>query len=179
MRSSIWCFTDIFEELHPFPQEFHGGFGILTQHGIPKPVYHAMKMLHDAGNERLDLGPDATLGEIGYAAFKSKEDYQIILFRQKMKNLSLSKEKVQLYLECEKQPVSVMLRRVDEDHGNPLRLWQEMDSPTDLNKAEIQSLIERSEVRDEPWTYQQTDAGICMELQMGVNDVCFFSICLS
>ena len=31
--SSIWCFSDIFEELHPFPEEFHGGYGLVTQHG--------------------------------------------------------------------------------------------------------------------------------------------------
>ena len=51
--SSIWCFSDVFEEFHPFPEEFHGGFGMLSQSGIPKPVYHAMKMLADAGDERL------------------------------------------------------------------------------------------------------------------------------
>ena len=30
--SSIWCFSDIFEEIHPFPEEFHGGYGLVTQH---------------------------------------------------------------------------------------------------------------------------------------------------
>jgi len=67
--SSIWCFSDIFEELHPFVQEFHGGFGMLSQSGIPKPVYYAIKLLADAPDTRLELGPSATDGEIGIAAF--------------------------------------------------------------------------------------------------------------
>ncbi len=63
-------------------------------------VYHAMKMLADAGDERLDLGPDATGGEIGIAAFRKEQDMQVLLFRQKMKNLDLPKES-----RCEKMTV--------------------------------------------------------------------------
>ena len=43
-----------------------------------KPVYHAMKMLKDAGPERLDLGEDATKGEIGYAAFRGEGKLQVL-----------------------------------------------------------------------------------------------------
>ena len=47
--SSVWCFSDIFEEFSEFPQEFHGGFGLLTHSGIPKPQYYALKMLAELG----------------------------------------------------------------------------------------------------------------------------------
>lgn len=33
--SSVWCFSDIFEELHQFTREFHGGYGLQTVNGIP------------------------------------------------------------------------------------------------------------------------------------------------
>ena len=36
---SFWTFTDIFEENY-FPSvPFHGGFGLLNVHGIPKPIH--------------------------------------------------------------------------------------------------------------------------------------------
>ena len=35
--SSVWCFSDLFEEFHVFPQQFHGGFGLQTIDGVPKP----------------------------------------------------------------------------------------------------------------------------------------------
>ncbi len=174
--SSIWSFSDIFEELHPFPQEFHGGFGMLTQSGIPKPVYHALKMLSDAGDERLDLGPDATKGEIGIAAFRKGSATQVLLFRQKMKNLDLPKEKAVVCLECPATPKSVTLRRVDEDHGNPLRLWQEMGSPLSLNRAEVECLKEKSAVRPESCPVCWKDGLLTLEADLAVNDVYFFEI---
>src|SRR5205085_8764994 len=50
---SFWTFTDIFEENY-FPSvPFHGGFGLLNLHGIPKPTYRAFELLHRIGNELL------------------------------------------------------------------------------------------------------------------------------
>ena len=50
---SFWTFSDIFEENY-FPSvPFHGGFGLLTLHGIAKPVYRAFQLLHELGDERL------------------------------------------------------------------------------------------------------------------------------
>ena len=50
---SFWTFSDIFEENY-FPSvPFHGGFGLLTLHGIAKPTYRAFELLHKLGTERL------------------------------------------------------------------------------------------------------------------------------
>ena len=50
---SFWTFTDIFEENY-FPSvPFHGGFGLLNLHGIPKPTYRAYELLHQLGTEQL------------------------------------------------------------------------------------------------------------------------------
>lgn len=174
--SSIWCFSDIFEELHPFPEEFHGGFGMLTQNGIPKPVYHAMKMLADAGDERLDLGPDATKGEIGIAAFRKGEETQVMLFRQKMKNLDLPAEEAVVRIELPAKPGKVTLRRVDEDHGNPLRLWEEMGSPNDLTPKEVEDLRAKSAVDAEAWPFEYEGSVLTLKAALGVNDVYFFEI---
>ena len=174
--SSIWCFSDIFEELHPFAQEFHGGFGMLTQQGIPKPVYYAMKMLADAGDERIDLGPDATSGEFGIAAFRKGGDVQVLLFRQRMKNEALPRERVRVALELDGRPTDLTLRRVDEDHGNPLSIWQRMGSPVSLNRAEVERIRRESEVAEEAWPFACEDGRVTFEAELGVNDVWFFTV---
>jgi len=174
--SSIWCFSDIFEELHPFPQEFHGGFGMLSQSGIPKPVYHAMKMLVDAGDERIDLGKEATLGEIGTAAFRSAKGTQVLLFRQKMKNLDLPKEDAVVRIELAQAPSRVTMRIIDEEHGNPLRIWEEMGSPVALNRKEVEDIRTRSAVTDEEWPYTYEDGVLTVQASLGVNDVYFLQI---
>ncbi len=169
--SSIWCFSDIFEEMHPFPQEFHGGFGMLTQSGIPKPVYHALKMLHDVGDERLLLGDEATRGEIGYAAFRRGDDLQVLLFRQKMKQLDLPEEPFTLHVTLPSRPAAVTWRRVDEAHGNPLARWEEMGGPVSLNAAEVKMLTDQSAVKDEPCEFTFSDGCATIQSALGVNDV--------
>jgi xylan 1,4-beta-xylosidase len=174
--SSIWCFSDVFEEFHPFPEEFHGGFGMLSQSGIPKPVYHAMKMLADAGDERLVLDEKATWGEIGIAAFRQEKNNQVLLFRQKMKNLDLPKEKAVVRIEQPEAPRQVLLRRVDEEHGNPLKLWENMGRPQDLNRREVEQLKRQSAVNDESWPFAYENGVLTLEAELGVNDVYFFEI---
>ena len=174
--SSVWCFSDIFEELHPFPEEFHGGFGMLTQQGIPKPVYHAMKMLRDVGDERLDLGEEATRGEIGYAAFRSGEGTQVLLFRQKMRNEELPPVPVELSVELGRAPEEAAVRRIDADHGNPLALWEAMGRPAMLNRAEVADLIARSAVAEEKWPFARKDGAVEMTFELGVNDVYLVSL---
>ena len=149
---------------------------MLTQNGIPKPVYHAVKMLKDAGEERLDLGEEATKGEIGYAAFRGDGKLQVLLFRQKMKNLDLPKEKVSLAIELDAAPAAVLSRAIDEDHGNPLKLWQEMGSPLSLNKAEVRNLTVRSAVEDAPLPFDYSDGTLKLSAELGVNDVVFITV---
>ncbi len=174
--SSIWCFSDIFEELHPFVQEFHGGFGMLTQSGIPKPVYYGMKLLADAPDTRIDLGPDATDGEIGIAAFTGEGETHVLLFRQKMKQLDLPAEEAVVHIEMSEKPQHVTLRRIDETHGNPLKLWEEMGRPDYLNRAEVESLKQRSAVNAEDWPFEWTDGILTVRAELGVNDVYGFVI---
>ncbi|MBQ6120311.1 MAG: hypothetical protein IJI59_01080, partial [Clostridia bacterium] len=198
--SSIWCFSDIFEELHPFPQEFHGGFGMLTQNGIPKPVYHAMKLLADAPDTRIDLGPAALDGEIGAAAFAGnpkglasrrpkgiasrrpkglasrRGETHVILFRQKMKNLDLPKAEAVVRLSCADKPRRVTVRRIDEDHGNPLKLWEAMGRPDALNPVEVEALKDKSAVRPETWPFTWENGVLTVRAALGVNDVYGFVI---
>ena len=173
--SSIWCFSDIFEELHPFPQEFHGGFGMLSQHGIPKPVYWAMKMLRETGDERLDLGADATSGEVGYAAFPVENGLKVLLFRQRMENLDLPGESVELELPGVKAS-GVSVQRVDEEHGNPLKFWQDMGSPEWLNREEVERIRKNSCVCEEAWPFVCDGEGTKCSFELGVNDVYMITV---
>jgi xylan 1,4-beta-xylosidase len=47
---SYWVYTDVFEEIAPPTQLFHGGFGLFTVRSVKKPAYHAYRFicsLHD------------------------------------------------------------------------------------------------------------------------------------
>lgn len=173
--SSIWTFSDIFEEMHPFTEEFHGGFGMLTVNGIPKPIFYGMKMLAQAGDERYVL-PNAMDNEIGMAAFKGETEKQVLLVRQKMKNLDLPKEAVNVTVELTNEPKAVLLQRIDETHCNPLKEWEEMGSPKDLTPKQIKELIAKTAVKEETIPYEYNDEKLSFTVKLAVNDVYFVRI---
>ncbi|MDR1176529.1 MAG: hypothetical protein LBK83_13790 [Treponema sp.] len=57
-RAKPPCFTDRFEEHGLDPNEFHGGFGLLSMSGFRKPQYHAFRALFALGEEVLSQGED-------------------------------------------------------------------------------------------------------------------------
>ena len=50
---SYWVYTDIFEEVAPPYQLFHGGFGLFTVRSIKKPAYHSFRFLAELGETEL------------------------------------------------------------------------------------------------------------------------------
>lgn len=172
---SIWCASDIFEELHQFKEPFHGGYGIMNLNGIPKPVFYALRMLAQAGDSRIQLD-EKQFGETEAAAFESETEKQVLLFRFNSRQLNLPKESVKVSVELEKAPKRVYLQRIDEDHCNPRKVWEEMGSPNDLNAAEVAQIIEKSDMRDETLPYTYENGLLSASVNVGVNDVYFIRI---
>lgn len=50
---SYWTFSDQFEEPGPPNAPFHGGFGLMTTQGLPKPAYFAYRFLNELGETEL------------------------------------------------------------------------------------------------------------------------------
>jgi xylan 1,4-beta-xylosidase len=115
--TSVWAFSDIFDEFVLMPDEFTGGFGLLTVNGIPKPQFYALKMLSRTGDKKYDL--PVTNEEIELAIYESDNEKQIIVFRQRMKQVYESPLEYSIDLELNQIPSSISLEKIDEDNGNP------------------------------------------------------------
>jgi xylan 1,4-beta-xylosidase len=50
---SYWTFSDQFEEAGLPNKPFHGGFGLLTMQGLPKPAYFSYRFLNELGDTEL------------------------------------------------------------------------------------------------------------------------------
>lgn len=171
----VWCVSDIFEELHQFSEEFHGGFGLVTQGGIKKPSFYALKMLEEAGENRLDL-PVSEENETEAAAFTDEQGMQILLVRQNLQQTDAPAETIHVSVELEQEPSKVSLFRIDETHCNPLKLWEDMGSPADMTREEIQSLKTRSEMIEETPEYQYQNGTFTFTAEMMVNDIYFLRL---
>ena len=146
-----WVFCDVSEEAPPGRQEFHGGWGLLTVHGIRKPAFHAYAFLNRVGETVLHNGD-------GCAVFRSARGWQVLLFNhhhyanseaswdqhadaEKMIGTGQART-FDLALEGLPPQVRVTSNLVDREHGWALPAWQAMGSPDWPTTAQIDRLHE-------------------------------------
>ncbi len=138
---SYWTFSDVFEELGVPRAPFHGGFGLVALHGIPKPTFHLFAFFRALGDEVLHRDERMIVtrrkdGSIALAAWN--------LVMDKGAGFELNME-----LEIPIRPGEWFVKRqtVDEDHGNPWRVWQQMGRPRFPAPDQIETLRQAARVR--------------------------------
>lgn len=148
---SFWTFTDIFEENY-FPSvPFHGGFGLLNLHGIPKPTYRAFELLHRLGDERLLVtGSHPT---VDAWAVRRPGGLTVLLTNHALPRQPIATEHVEVRVDNAERPASVVLERIDETHANATRAWRDLGAPEYLMPAQVALLEDASRLRQEtlPW----------------------------
>ena len=164
--SSIWCFSDLFEEFHQFPEEFHGGFGLMTQSGIKKPSYYALQFLNEAGDMCFDIPqPDG----IDIAVFGKDGEIHIIASLLDFDEVGKT-ESITLKIKCDK-PGAVTLNRIDSVCANPLSLWKKMGCPQTPTPQQIKEIKENSEPSEEKAEYEYDNGYITIPLSLSSNEI--------
>lgn len=167
--SSIWCFSDIFDEFLLLPDQFSGGFGLLTVDGIPKPQFHALKLLSKAGERKYVL--PHTNDEIEIAVYESDTEKQIFVYRQRMKNVIEPALDYDVSIELLQKPEAVECFKIDKNHCNPFRKWKELGKPKDMNQKEIQEIVDEIRLVGEQIPVTYTEGKLELADKIGVNDV--------
>ena len=157
--SSYWTFSDVFEEKTLIPTPFHGGFGLLTINGTPKPAYRAFQLLHGTGDVRYnvarqgggagsgsgggacdtDTGVLATsLGSGGMRLFLTNHP---ATFNTPGANCTITVEGAGVG-----PTTAVRHTRIDGANANPMAAWVAMGSPTYPTAAQLDALEAASEL---------------------------------
>ena len=161
---SFWTFSDIFAENY-FPSiPFHGGFGLLNLQGIAKPTYRAFELLHRLGTERLPI--DGWHETVDAWAVRTEQGLVVLLTNSALPRHPIKKEQVRVRLRGMPPPQSVLVERIDAEHANPKKLWQEMGRPEYLSANDVEQLHAASRMIQEshPWTYDQSTIHLDIEL---------------
>jgi len=149
---SFWTFTDIFEENY-FPSlPFHGGFGLMNLHGIPKPTYRAYQLLHALGTEQLLV--DGAHKTVSAWVVRKDLSLTILLTNHALPRHPIATEHVSFKLTNAPRPCSAYAERIDAAHGNAKRVWKEMGAPEYPKAHEVERLQDASRLCKEP---QQSD----------------------
>jgi xylan 1,4-beta-xylosidase len=144
---SFWTFSDIFEENYFPSRPFHGGFGLLTLHGIPKPSYRAFELLHQLGDRQSLV--DGLHDTVDCSVVQKESSVTALVTNHTTPGHSIETEEIHLRLDNAAEPVAAFIQRIDEDHGNAKRLWREMGQPEYLTHKQVERLQEASEVSTE------------------------------
>jgi xylan 1,4-beta-xylosidase len=161
---SFWTFSDIFAE-HAFPTApFHGGFGLLTLNGIPKPAYRAYELLHHLGTEQYLV--DGIHPTVDAWAIGDDTNLTLLLTNHALPEHPLACESAHLRLKDTPPPVAVRGARIDAEHTNPRRLWQELGAPRYLSDAQVAQLREASRLAWEPLPWQRQGEAITLDVTL-------------
>lgn len=174
---SYWVFTDIFEEEGPAPEAFHGGFGLQTIHGIPKPSYHAYRMLHQLGSRLLEKGdgylvtrddagklhalichyPENITDSIPMFPYPDHEGAEALQYMGNDRTVNFSFRNLV-------PGQKILVETLDTRWGNASWLWKSMGSPKNLTAGQCRLLDAHARMLHTERV--QADASGCLDLAL-------------
>jgi len=131
---SYWSFSDVFEEQGVVKTPFYGGYGLIAEDGIPKPAFNAFKLLHQLGDERIDLDSDSAL-------LTRRKDGALVLavWNYAPPDQAGSSKTFTLRLKGAKAK-HALISLLDHDHGDVQSTWEKMGKPRYPSMKQIEDL---------------------------------------
>lgn len=158
---SYWTFGDIFEEQGVPFTPFHGGFGMVANGCIPKPVFWTFQFYKHLTGTCVHRSEDSVIMDAGEGV------YQGCVW-----NCSLVRSGTELELEfllpATKQDYCLIVKTVDEETCNPLKIWHDMGEPSSLSMGEKKLLQECA--RPAVSSYRMTAAEKTVRLDLRVKE---------
>lgn len=173
---SFWTFSDIFEENYFPSTPFHGGFGLLNLHGIPKPTYRAFELLHQLGNERLLV--DGIHETVDCSVIPADSTVTVLLTNHSTPGHSIETEHINLRLDNAPAPAEAHIERIDREHSNPKLLWEELGQPNYLTAKNVEQLQAASQLVKERQSVTYEDGAIFLKTEIPPHAVAAITIAL-
>jgi xylan 1,4-beta-xylosidase len=166
---SYWTFSDIFEENY-FPSvPFQGGFGLLNIHGIAKPAYRAFQLLHELGTQMLPVkGHDETVNAWFVCGDQGST---LVLTNFALPRHPIKTQRVSFALKSATSTTIASIQRIDHEHANAKRHWEQLGVPECLNAAAVDELKNSSQLQSEPLPIEENTGTLSIEMSMSPQSV--------
>jgi xylan 1,4-beta-xylosidase len=132
---SYWTFSDVFEEQGVVKTPFYGGFGLLAERSIPKASFNDFAMLHQLGNQRLEVNSDSAL-----ATKRENGALAVAVWNLFLPEETGAAKTVTLHFQGVPGAATVHVTVVDGEHGSPLPAYEKMGRPQLLTEEQIKTL---------------------------------------
>lgn len=149
---SYWTFTDIFEEKGGGESIFHGSFGMINYQGIVKPSFHAYRMLHQLGDQKLYyqeplfVSRSSRTGKITAIAFNYPDEYlNTVPGAGDIKGyMNATSKKINYTLKGFKPGTKISIEILDNEHGNIKPYYDKIGAPQSPNRQQMDELKSRA-----------------------------------
>ncbi|MDA3914872.1 glycosyl hydrolase family 39 [Oleiagrimonas sp.] len=142
---SYWSFSDVFEEQGVVKTPFYGGFGLIAEDRIDKPVFNAFAMLHRLGHVRLPVKGDDVL------ATRTKDGHVVLALWNYAPPVGKTADYTPGKPQGSTRHFSVDVThlgnatratvwRLDRDHGNVIKTFNAMGRPAFPSRQQIREL---------------------------------------
>ncbi|MCG1037426.1 GH39 family glycosyl hydrolase [Polaribacter sargassicola] len=145
---AFWTFTDIFEEKGGASSIFHGGFGMINYQGLVKPSYHAYRMLHQLGDQKLYkddylfVSKKSSNGNVVALAYNYPVEYEDAVPSGSNKREKGTNKELNFTLKGLDAGTMFKIEILDKDHGNIHNYWEAMGKPEPPTREEIKEMKE-------------------------------------
>lgn len=153
-----WTLSDFMEEVPHSPDVFHGGYGILTYNGIPKPGYYALQLIRLLGDCCLAQGN-------GYFITREGDQIHILLYHYYHYDLLYQRHYTRRSDSVFKFENSISFsvtlhgllpgkynlttRSISRDNGSSYDAWLSMGAPDHLTLDQVEYIKEVSKPKIE------------------------------
>ena len=166
---SYWTFSDIFEENY-FPSvPFQGGFGLLNIHGIAKPAYRAFQLLHELGTQILPVEGNHETVDAWFV--RGDQRSTLVLTNFALPRHPIKTEQVCFALKSATSTTIASIQRIDLEHANAKRHWEQLGVPEYLNAATVDELKRSSQLQSEPLPIEEKTGMLSVEVSMSPQSV--------
>ncbi len=133
-----WCLSDIYNQLGYQRSEFAGHYGMLSLHGLRKPVYVAHQMLNRLGNERVAVEGDGKESLAHAIVTRRGESVQALVYAF-AESADATNLRVEIVLP-EKPRHTPRLCRLGAIENNILANYRALGSPANPTREQLKEL---------------------------------------
>ena len=143
-------------------------------HGIPKPTYRAFELLHDLGDRQSLV--DGLHETVDCSVIQKESSITVWLTNHTTPGHTIDTEEIQIRLDNAREPVEASIRRIDEDHANAKRMWEEMGQPEYLSRKDVERLEEASQLVREKQRFEFNDGSVFLKTTLPAHGVAAITI---
>ena len=164
---SYWTFGDVFEEQGVPFTPFHGGFGLVANGSIPKPVFWTFAFFNKLHGEGVLRTENAVVVK------QDNGGYRGVLWNIQPDGLEELNLSVSLPA-CNNKECVLLTAKVDGETCNPAKVWHDLGGPSSLSEDQYKYLLASAKPLYHTENRYPENSESCLTFNLKPNAVVYF-----